>query len=112
MNYNAYGDFRFPRRSNSAQDIVRMRKIRNPYIETDRNTEHLVLMNREQTNILNQTVQIDKENFETVKILLNQIKENKVSADKQFKFSAVIALLAAPFISVLIQKLLNYVLWF
>ena len=76
MNYNAYGDFRFPRRSNSAQDIVRMRKIRNPYIETDRNTEHLVLMNREQTNILNQTAQINKENFETVKILLNQIKEN------------------------------------
>ena len=95
--YDVYGDFMFYKQPTSANDVARMQKTRNPIIQTDKNTESLVNISKQQTNILNTNAQINKENAETIKHLANQIEEMQKSADKQYRTSLLVSILAGIF---------------
>ena len=96
-NYDVNGDFMFHKQPTSANDVARMQKTRNPIIETDKNTENLVNISKQQTNILNTNAQINKENAETIRHLANQIEEMHKSANKQYKTSLIVSILAGTF---------------
>lgn len=93
--YDVYGDFMFYKQPTSANDVARMQKTRNPIIQTDKNTESLVNISKQQTNILNTNAQINKENSETIKHLVNQIETMQISADKQYSISLKVSICAA-----------------
>lgn len=95
--YDIYGNFINTGQISSARQLATRQKERNPIIETDKNTENLVNISKQQTNILNTNAQINKENSETIRHLANQIEEMHKSANEQYKTSLIVSILAGTF---------------
>ena len=95
--YDVYGNFINTGQISSARQLATRQKARNPIIETDKNTENLVNISKQQTNILNANAQITKENAKTIKYLANQIEEMQKTADKQYRTSLLVSILAGIF---------------
>ena len=70
MNFNEYGLWAYPKEPTSARELEYMRKMRNPYIETDKNT------------------------FKTSEIVSQMLIESRCSekkSDRQFIISLIIS---------------------
>lgn len=105
-NYNPA--FLYPKQPTSAHEVAEMAKQRNPIIETDKNMEKCLVESKQQTQVLNKTQNIIKENAKTIEELTQQVKTIQESSNKQYKTTLTVSIVtglfaAGSFILALIQ---------
>lgn len=95
--YNYNEAYLYPKHPCSAQELYRMSQQRNPIIETDKNVERHLIESKAHTAILNQTMKLAKENANSINRLIILTEENQKVADKQFKITLIVSIIAALF---------------
>jgi len=108
QNYNYNSAFLYPKQPTSAHEVAEMAKQRNPIIETDKNMEKCLVESKQQTQVLNKTQNIIKENAKTIEELTQQVKTIQESSNKQYKTTLKVSIVtglfaAGSFILALIQ---------
>ena len=110
-NYNDY--YLYPKQPTSARDVQIMSQQRNPIIETDKNIEKSLNENIKQTQLLNHVIEMTNRNAEATSNLVIQTKLNQESANKQFKTSLFVSIVAGLFAAgSFILALLPYIINF
>lgn len=89
--------YEFHKEPTNAQEAYLMSKQRNPIIETDINMEKSLKENIKQTNLLNETHNINKETSKNVENLSRMLYENNKNAEKQFKITLIISIITGLF---------------
>lgn len=95
--YNYNLAFLQSKQPTSAREVAQMAKQRNPIIEANKNMEKCLVESKQQTQVLNNTKDIIKENAKTIEELTQQVTTIQKSSNKQHKTTLIVSIVTGLF---------------